>query len=678
MIYVETNVAAEIYNINPRALANSINRGSDKYPFLRLQDAGARSRGGVKLLFEVEIADISSLVRAKKLSSDVEIYVPDSGAESKNGLKMMKFSEIKKVKVDNNDGNNQDEGDIYLEASEEEIVEARRKRDIVKRYEMSDLSSKKFCESEGINEANLFRWQRAYKEQNLRGLLDRRGKKKGSHKLEEWMKDFILTKFRAYGAGDLNITQLWKELHFEYGKRTGKFSAPDFLQGKVTPLFDTGVISRFLKEYKAKNILDTIVSTKGIDKTISYLDPAHGTQGIFVTRRNQCWQIDSSKLDVIVRDGKGGVQVRPNILSIIDVFSGRCVATLAETSNALGITRLLWRAIELLGKPECIKGDNGKDYISKEFQDLLEGLGIDYDAARAYHGKDKAFVERHFGTIQRSKMAHTPGYIGGSVAKRENIEQQTPKKERHAKDEYGWIKKTNQKHLLTYDDMRKRFETAVLEWDITAVKRKKNSPIQRWNSDDTPLKTIEYERFLLFAGSKGIHKIGKKGITIDKITYVSRMLPDVRTEVRVSVNIDNVSEAFIYTLDGEFICKATDSSLMQLRADEFKTANRLFNDRLKAVRKGVNQAKLSEFTKLNVDYDLAQMQAAHQEALKKENRIIESSNIDSIKEAIAQQETVSEITSAKFDYSKFEMTGEVKKNSKKSVLDMAIDKASGE
>lgn len=678
MIYVETAAAARIFDVNSKILINSATRNSQKYPFVRIKDAGIRSRGGVKLLFEVEIADISSLVRAKKLSSDVEIYVPDSGAESKNGLKMMKFSEIKNTKTHSNDNNEQDEGDIYLEASEEELVEARRKRDIIKRYETSDLSSKKFCESESISEANLFRWQRAYKEQNLRGLLDRRGKKKGSHKLEEWMKEFILTKFRAYGAGDLNITQLWKELHFEYSKRTGKFSAPDFLQGKVTPLFDTGVISRFLKEYKAKNILDTIVSTKGIDKTISYLDPAHGTQGIFVTRRNQCWQIDSSKLDVIVRDGKGGVQVRPNILSIIDVFSGRCVATLAETSNALGITRLLWRAIELLGKPECIKGDNGKDYISKEFQDLLEGLGIDYDAARAYHGKDKAFVERHFGTIQRSKMAHTPGYIGGSVAKRENIEQQTPKKERHAKDEYGWIKKTNQKHLLTYDDMRKRFETAVLEWDITAVKRKKNSPIQRWNSDDTPLKTIEYERFLLFAGSKGIHKVSKKGITIDKITYVSRMLPDVRTEVRVSVNIDNVSEAFIYTLDGEFICKATDSSLMQLRADEFKIANRLFNDRLKAVRKGVSQAKLSEFTKLNVDYDLAQMQAAHQEALKKENKIVENSNIDSIKEAIAQQEAVSEITSARFDYSKIEITGEVKRNAKRSILDMAIDRASGE
>ena len=166
MLYVETQVASLVFGVCERGLRLATQRNSTKYPFLRLQEAGIRSRGGVKLLFEVEIADISSLVRAKKLSSDIEIYVPDNGAQSKNGLKMIKFSEIKKVKVNNNDSNKQDEGDIYLEASEEEIVEARRKRDIIKRYETSDLSSKKFCESEGISEANLFRWQKKGKLQD--------------------------------------------------------------------------------------------------------------------------------------------------------------------------------------------------------------------------------------------------------------------------------------------------------------------------------------------------------------------------------------------------------------------------------------------------------------------------------------------------------------------------------
>ncbi|MGG7074041.1 DDE-type integrase/transposase/recombinase [Campylobacter sp. 9BO] len=490
MLYVETGVAAEIFNMNSRALANSANRGSDKYPFIRINDAGARSRGGVKLLFEVEIADVSSAVRVKKLSGDVGVYIYENGE-----YKMMKFGELKQSictakgisMQSKKDGEkavvDDDLGDLYLEASSEEIEAARAKRDAIKRYEkakMDNVSSKKFCEIEKISEANLFRWQKAYKAKGLRGLIDRRGKaKSGTSKLLPWMKEWVLEKFRAYGAGDFNVTQAWKDLHEEIGKRSGKFSRYEFLAGNVEPLFDTGVISRFLKNYYADKRLEYTLIAKGTDKATSYFDPAHGNQGAMVVRRNQVWQIDSSRPDVIVRDGVGGVQVRPNILSIIDVYSGRCVATLAESSNALALTRLLWRAMEILGKPECIKGDNGKDYVSEAFQSLLEGLNIDYDAARAYHGRDKAYVERHFKTLQKSKMAHTPGYIGGSLAKREAIEQQTPKRERHSKDEFGHIIKTHQKNLLTYEDMKKRFETAVLEWDITAVKRKNSAPIVR-------------------------------------------------------------------------------------------------------------------------------------------------------------------------------------------------------
>lgn len=681
MLYVETSVAALVFNSSIDAIKKSAQRNPQKYPFVRITDAKARSRGGVKLLFEVDIADISSLVKAKKISSDVNVYLFEDG-----GHKAVKFNEIKIVKsgsdAQSDSQASDDESDIYLEASEDEIASARSKRDIVKRYEkakLNSLPSKKFCEMEGISEANLFRWQKAYKDKGIRGLIDMRGKKKGSYKLEEWMKNFILTQFRAYGAGDFNVTQVWKDLHAECGKRSGKFNRYDFLSGGVTPLFDTGVISRFIKSYYADKKLEYTLITKGTDKAVSYHDPAHGNQGALVTRRNQCWQIDSSKLDVIVRDGECGAQIRPNILSLIDVYSGRCVATLAETSNALALTRLLWRAMEILGKPECIKGDNGKDYVSEQFQSLLEGLGIDYDAARAYHGRDKAYVERHFKTLQRSKMAHTPGYIGGSLAKRENIEQQTPKKERHAKDEYGHLIKTNQKHLLTYDDMKKRFETAVLEWDITAVKRKNNAPIVRWNSDDTPLKGVDYESFILYAGSKGIYAIGKKGITINGIRYVSRHLPSVGTEVRVSVNIDNVSEAFVFDRGGKFICKAKDSEVMSFSAEEFSAATKMFKDNMKAIRKVIKQDKVSEFSRLNVEYDLQVMKKAHEAALKKESRVYDGSKIEQIKQNIKTQEDLNELKEAVFNYEIFdEMASKAETKKGLSLLDLVIEKASGE
>lgn len=99
------------------------------------------------------------------------------------------------------------------------------------------------------------------------------------------------------------------------------------------------------------------------------------------------------------------------------------VATLASKSNSLSLTRLLWKAIDKFGKPDMIKGDNGKDYLSKDFQSLLDGLNITYDVAIAYAGEQKALVERRFGTLQHAGISKMHGYIGNNLTKREMIEQ---------------------------------------------------------------------------------------------------------------------------------------------------------------------------------------------------------------------------------------------------------------
>ncbi|EIB53293.1 bacteriophage DNA transposition protein A, putative, partial [Campylobacter jejuni subsp. jejuni 2008-979] len=72
---------------------------------------------------------------------------------------------------------------------------------------------------------------------------------------------------------------------------------------------------------------------------------------------------------------------------------------------------------------DMIKGDNGKDYLSKDFQSLLDGLNITYDAAIAYAGEQKALVERRFGTLQHAGISKMHGHIGNNLAKREMIEQ---------------------------------------------------------------------------------------------------------------------------------------------------------------------------------------------------------------------------------------------------------------
>jgi len=687
MLYVETAVAAKVFNVSLSALKEASRRHSSKYPFIRLQNTGARSRGGVKLLFEVGIADIDAAIKRGKIDKNINVWLSD--ATSKNGVKQMKFSDIKsnhdaQEAREQKDGSDEPYSSSYAMLSPTDKSKADEKIKILKEWEearKSNVPSKKFCESFGVSEANLFRWQRAYKGGGAVALVDNRGKhRKSESKLEPWMSEFVLDKFRAYGAGGLNVAQLWRDLHKEYfGRRGEPQNYPKFLCGTIKPLFDAGVVKRYLDNYYADPArrLEYIMITKGEDKAKSYFQPAMGDQGEIITRRNQCWQIDSSPLDVMVRDGEKGEAIRANVLSIVDVYSGRCVASIERKSNALGLIRLMWKALSKFGKPDFIKGDNGKDYLSDQFQHLLNGLGIDYDRAIAYSGDEKGFVERHFGTLQHGGISQTPGYIGFNLAMREAVEQRTPKKERHAKDENGLPKKTNLKYLLTLQQVRDRFETEVLSWDLMSVGRKRNSPINRWNADDTPLKGVRLDEFMLHAGGLVPRVVSKKGINYEAMQFVSQFLPSVGTEVFISENIDDVSSVFVFDKSGNFICEAKDKNICPMSAETFKMVKKVFKDEMKAIRSVIKRAEFSEFTRLNVDYDLEVMLAAHKEALKPENFVYEDNDqVEAVKETIKTQKEINEISAKAFNYESLEVS--VAKQRAKFSLDDAIEMASGE
>jgi hypothetical protein len=337
----------------------------------------------------------------------------------------------------------------------------------------------------------------------------------------------------------------------------------------------------------------------------------------------------------------------------------------------------MWKALSKFGKPDFIKGDNGKDYLSDQFQHLLNGLGIDYDRAIAYSGDEKGFVERHFGTLQHGGISQTPGYIGFNLAMREAVEQRTPKKERHAKDENGLPKKTNLKYLLTLQQVRDRFETEVLSWDLMSVGRKRNSPINRWNADDTPLKGVRLDEFMLHAGGLVPRVVSKKGINYEAMQFVSQFLPSVGTEVFISENIDDVSSVFVFDKSGNFICEARDKNICPMSAEMYKMVKKVFKDEMKAIRSVIKRAEFSEFTRLNVDYDLEVMLAAHKEALKPENFVYEDNDrVKAVKETIKAQKEMNEISAKAFNYENLEVN--LARQTAKFSLDDAIKIASGE
>lgn len=95
MIYVETAAAAEIFCVSLSALKEATRRNSAKYPFIRIEGAGARSRGGVKLLFAVEIAGIDAAINSGKIDKDIDVYLQDSAQEC--GYRAVKFSEFSRA-----------------------------------------------------------------------------------------------------------------------------------------------------------------------------------------------------------------------------------------------------------------------------------------------------------------------------------------------------------------------------------------------------------------------------------------------------------------------------------------------------------------------------------------------------------------------------------------------------
>ncbi|EHR9968086.1 DDE-type integrase/transposase/recombinase [Campylobacter jejuni] len=643
MYFLETKEAAQVYNVSEGALRLAVTRNSNKYEWLKVDNANG-GRGGKKLLFKISKEQLLTAFNQELISKNTLIF--DEKMQKVNLCEITAIDNLKTINNSLNTSNlnlteskiNNDLAVLNLKfenLSDEVKQDARAKVKTLKQIEKyieSGLSIARALKIERINRRLFERMRKAYKENGILGLVDTRGlHRKDKTKLSAWMQEYALREYRTFASGGFNFTELWWQIHKEAAQKES-YDFIGFDLGKVKPLFSVKTLQNFIKNYYKDKPLEHCIITQGLDKAKSKFLPAQGNQRELYDMKNMCWQIDSSPADIIVRDDITLEPFRPHILSVVDVFSGMGVATLVSKSNSLSLTRLLWKAIDKFGKPDMIKGDNGKDYLSKDFQSLLDGLNITYDAAIAYAGEQKALVERRFGTLQHAGISKMHGHIGNNLAKREMIEQKTPKKDRRAKDEYGFAKKTNQKLLLTFSEACEFLEAEVIKWNMSKVRRKKGvkTPLELWNSCDRAIVKISYEEFLFNAGNKEIRVVNKKGILFQDRVYKSANLPSVGTKVKCVQNIDNVKELFIYDLSGNFLCLALDESIAKLSKESFKMLKKGYESEVKAIKEVLKKDEITAFTKLNIKADLndlknvfenslAEVKEVHQKSLAKES-----------------------------------------------------------
>lgn len=418
-----------------------------------------------------------------------------------------------------------------------------------------------------LTQGKLFDWQRKYKAQGLSALSDKRGiAKLGTTSLPKWAQEEVIKMWRVMGSGYLNRMQLWRELHIIAHTYVEGYSYKKFLKREIEPLFSFNTMNRFLDSYFKANSLEYTLITYGTDKTDSYKEPAYGIQRDLYTLPNQLWQIDSSPLDAIVLD-RDGKQIRPSILSVIDVYSGRSVAYLSETSDSNAVVRLMWKAFESMGKPQAIQFDNGKDYLSKQVQGLVDGLGIKFVRSAAYKGKAKAVVERRFRTIQGSYITALSSYIGRNVSERSAREQQIPKRERKSKDALGNPIKTQQKHIIDFEISKVLLDEAVEFWNIDRVSRKWSkaqgkSPMDLWSEANFQKINVSYTQFLLYA-EEGKGKANP--LTQEQLKTISKEYKSAIKRIR-DLQKDATHSEFIRRnarLEAESLKRKRDSALLK-------------------------------------------------------------------------------------------------------------------
>ena len=474
------------------------------------------------------------------------------------------------------------------------------------------INARKIC-CVKVTANKLYDWQRKYKRGGLDALVDERDNNK-TLKLEELglaqlCVELILA---CKGMGKVDITNIYRSLNY-HAIKNSLINFEDF-QGKKDEVVSYEVVNRFVNSYLNKNKLVKNIILYGEDGAVGRGLPALGISNYAVSTVNQVVEIDGSPLDLICNAselcdliGWQNVsaifkdknefesyvkewQKRYTIIALIDTYSGVATFHISETENSLAIARAVAKYIVRYGKPKVIKGDNGKAFKSEYMREVLGALEIEYKAVRAYSGWLKPYVERNFRALQHSFSANLAGFIGHNISQRQAIEFFRSKKERRLKRGYKtnltMLKNLNEVQELMDMYAEKFLNTRYLERLDTTCAAAYSAKI----GDAVYMDALSISARL---GGRELKHVHKKGISLDGVRFYSVEMYGLE-RVWVSRNVNNINECFLWSEDNKFIGVASTLDLDEgVSAEEAKSAQKLFNKRLKETKKQMDAASIA-------------------------------------------------------------------------------------
>lgn len=385
-----------------------------------------------------------------------------------------------------------------------------------------------------LTKGSLQRWEENYINKGIMALADNYGQSKGRSKIE------TNPELKKVVLGSI----------FKYPHITPK-KIKQFLQAAHPELDIVSIkgVERYIKSWKADNEQLWVYMTNP-DKWKNQFMVAFGSHFENINELNKLWELDSTPGDWMLTDG------RHSVLGVIDLYSRRLKFFVSKTSKAMAVCQVFRRAVLDWGVPEHIRTDNGKDYISDQFVDVIDALEIMQELCIPFASEEKGTIERAMRTMSHGILDLLPGFIGHNVAERKVIEARKSFADRIMKS--GEVVEV----AISSDELQEKLDQwtdHVYAHDVHSGLKGK-TPWEVAAAWTKPVKRIEDEHALdmLLAENAGTRTVNKKGITFNGKNYFHQALTEfVGREARIKYDEQDLGRLAVY-IDNVFICWAED------------------------------------------------------------------------------------------------------------------------
>lgn len=160
-------------------------------------------------------------------------------------------------------------------------------------------------------------------------------------------------------------------------------------------------IKRIGRLYKLMNLKTIYAAPKTTTRSPGRYIYPYLLRNLNVERPNQVWQTDISYIPM----AKGFMY----LAAIIDVYSRKIICwNISNTMTKEWCIELLKDGIKLHGKPEIHNSDQGSQYTSNEYIDVLKNNDIQISMDGRGRALDNVYIERFWRSIKQEKIYLNP------------------------------------------------------------------------------------------------------------------------------------------------------------------------------------------------------------------------------------------------------------------------------